>query len=134
MWRQSPACGQPAREESDLRNAPPMLDQAASVQRTQAGALHHRQARALGMSERRIAARLRNGTWIRAHDRVYVAAGAPPTFVQSCWAALLAVRFSAQAGGERRVAVAGLAAAVLHGFDVPMPRRVDLVVPIADWA
>lgn len=106
----------------------------AALQRSQAGAIHHRQARALGMSERRIAVRLRTGAWMPAHDAVYVAAGAPQTLEQRCWAAALAVRFSALDFGERPVAVTGLAAAYLHGLSVPEPRLVELVVPLSDWA
>ena len=102
--------------------------------RDQAGALHHRQARALGMSERRIATRVRTGAWNEPHPGVYVAAGAPLTHRTRCATALLAVRYAGRDGHRRHVAVARLSAAWLLDLGVPEPARVDLIVPFADAA
>src|SRR5688572_25476494 len=104
------------------------------LMRAQAGAIHHRQARALGMTERRIDTRLGTGAWIEPHPRVYVAAGAPPSYQSRCSAAVLAVRHAGRDAERRLVAVARLGAAWLHGLGLPEPSRVDLVVPLSDSA
>lgn len=110
------------------------MDHVNDLLRAQAGAVHHRQARAAGMSERQIAGRLDARAWAERHPRVYVVAGAPEAFETECSAALLAVRHAARTGVPRGVAVAGLAAAYLHDLGVPRPGRVDLVVPGGDSA
>jgi hypothetical protein len=119
----------PARARLDA-----MTDDANALMRAQAGALHHRQARALGMSERKILGRTGTGTWLQPHPHVYVAAGAPATFATRCAAALLAVRHSGRDHEHRPVAAGRLTAAWLHGLGVAEPSHVDLVVPDADWA
>lgn len=110
------------------------LDDVNALMRAQAATLHHRQARALGLSQYDIDARLRSGAWIEPHPRVYVAAGAPHTFVTRCHAAVLAIRHGGRWTERRPVAVARLSAAVIHGLDVPEPARVDVIVPFADAA
>jgi hypothetical protein len=107
---------------------------AAALMRAQHGTLHHRQARAVGVSERQIAARLRTGAWVAAHDRVYVAAGAPATYLTRCAAALLAVRHAGRYRERRPVALARRSAAVAHGFGLAEPSWVDLLVPAEDSA
>lgn len=107
---------------------------AAALMRAQHGALDHRQARALGLSNRTIAARVAGGLWQPVHDAVYMGAGVPDGFAVRCAAAFLAVRHSGRAREHRPVAVARQSAAFLLGFDVAAPRSVDLVVPGSDHA
>ncbi|HEV2891323.1 MAG TPA: hypothetical protein VGX28_13190 [Frankiaceae bacterium] len=108
------------------------IDDVNALMRAQSAALHHRQARALGLSERDVASRLRSGAWVEWHPRVYVAAGAPHTYLTRCHAAVLAIRHGGRWTERRPVAVARLGAAWLHDLDVPEPARVDLVVPLDD--
>jgi hypothetical protein len=107
---------------------------AAALMRAQHGALHHRQALSLGVSERQVNARLRTGAWHAAHDLVYVSAGAPATYETRCAAALLAVRHAGRWREHRPVALAGVSAAYVLGFDIAPSHDVRLVVPAADTA
>jgi hypothetical protein len=108
------------------------MDGLNALLRAQHGTIHHRQARALGLSERRIAGRLATGAWDVRHPGVYAVAGAPDRFETRCAAALLAVRHSGRDGEHRPVAVARLAALYLHDLAHSEPRRVDLVTPWPD--
>jgi hypothetical protein len=110
------------------------MNDAHILMRAQHGAIHRRQARALGMTARAIAGRIGNGAWVEPHPFVYVSAGTPEAYETRCAAALLAVRHSGRARERRPVAVGGLSAARLHGLGTPEPPYVTLLVPVGDSA
>ena len=100
--------------------------------RAQAAVIHRRQALGCGLTGAQVDARVAGGCWELLHPDVFVAAGAPVTFHTRCWGAWLAVRFGTQsAARERRVLVAGLAAAYLHEMvGCREPDGVELAVPL----
>jgi len=84
---------------------------AASLAANQEGALSSAQALAAGLSRRQIELRVTAGRWRRAARGVFVIAGAPDTWRQRAWVALL---WSGQEG-----VVSHLTAAALHRLASP---------------
>ena len=66
-------------------------ERVATIAAAQACAFSRAQARGAGMTDRMISHRVARGRWLRLHPGVYAIAGAPPSWEQSLWAALLAV-------------------------------------------
>jgi len=79
----------------------------ALVARRQGGAFTWSQARECGMGKATIWRRVGAGVWDHPYPGVYVLAGAPPTFVQQLWAAVLAAGGSALVSHESAAAVRG---------------------------
>lgn len=78
------------------------------------------QAAAFGVTPAMVRTRVARGQWLRVGPGVLAVAGAPPTFQARCRAAALALPGSA---------VAGRAAAELHGLGSFEPSQPELVVP-----
>jgi very-short-patch-repair endonuclease len=76
---------------------------------SQASALSRGQALGLGATDPLIARRVRSGRWRRVHTGVYVVGGAPPSWLQEVWSALLAI--------GPRAAVTHETALRLHGIE-----------------
>jgi hypothetical protein len=88
--------------------------------RRQHGAFSREQLLRLGFTDEMIRARLRAGRWIRLAPGVYALPSSVGTFLRQCWGAVLATPQSA---------IAGLAAAAVHGLTDFRPGRPELVVP-----
>jgi very-short-patch-repair endonuclease len=92
----------------------------ARIARRQHGAFSYDQAIHSGFSRTMIGRRVRAGTWIRLAPGIYALASAEPTWLRRYKAAELSIRGAA---------IAGLAAAKLHGFDNFRTTRPEIVVP-----
>ncbi|MGZ4692450.1 MAG: type IV toxin-antitoxin system AbiEi family antitoxin domain-containing protein [Acidimicrobiales bacterium] len=93
---------------------------AERLARTQHGVFSRRQIAAVGATRHMISGRLRNGRWIELSPSVYALPSHPGTWHRALMAAVLA---------ERQAAVAGRAAAALHGLTGFRPGRAEIVVP-----
>jgi very-short-patch-repair endonuclease len=91
----------------------------AALARQQYGAFSRSQAFRIGVTDRMVHRRLASHDWLRPCSGVYVVASAPPTWLQRCKVAELSVPGSA---------LAGRAAAALHGFEGFGQCRPELVV------
>lgn len=97
------------------------LDRAIDgLARRQHGAFHRRQAVRAGFSAKMIRRRWQRGTWVKlgGSDDVFALASHPGTWHRQCMAATLSVPGGAIAGG---------AAAALHGFPGWRPGAIDVV-------
>lgn len=92
----------------------------AALAANQYGAFNRQQAFEIGASERFVQRRLGAGDWIRIVPSVYVLSGSAGTWRRQCKIAELSVPGSA---------LAGRAAAALHGMTGFKPGPIELVVP-----
>jgi predicted transcriptional regulator of viral defense system len=95
-------------------------DRAASAAERQEGAISRDQLRESGLSGKQIGRRLRSGRlWSTAARGVYTLPGAPPSWRQDLWVAVLA--------GPDGTVVSHASAAALYGLrDAPTPSQVTV--------
>ena len=92
------------------------------VAASQAGAFSVRQARSAGFTSAAVNHRLRIGQWIRLDNSVYASAGAPDTWHQRLWAAVLS-RDQAAITHEPALALLGLPGATSTSPVILAPRH-----------